>query len=360
MLNSTYDLFEILNSFHDSIAVLDSKGVIVFSNDYWKQFSNDNSGDLRKTDLGVNYLEVCGRNGNIGTKPSNGILKVMSAEIPVFEMEYPCDTLYSIEWFLLRATSIKSKPELTLVSHTNITRLKYAEDLMEQSHTRLYEINSKLNSAMFKIVHDIQEPLNNIQGLLNLANDERHINESKQYYSLIEKSVFSLKKFIQQTLKLSKVSDKSEFIFFQTIFEEYYESVKYSENCKKVYLKFNTVQTGGFYTIKSEIVSVISNIISNSFKYYDKEKDNPSIFVSVNVTETLADITIKDNGIGISQGHIDKIFDLNFQVDEMESGAGLGLNMVKKSVDILNGKLFINSKIGEGTEIKIVLPNVRK
>ena len=305
--------FEILNSFSNSIAVIDSKGVIVFTNNHWKQVAIYNSGGLGKTDLGINYLLVCKEDYLLGKDAVNGILKVIAGDLSNFEMEYRCQTLSEEAWFLLRVIPLIGKTNFTLLSHNDITKRKIAEELLKKSSALLNEINVKLNSSMFKIVHDIQGPLNSILGLLNISKMETDTNISKEFFPLIEASILNLKKFIMQTLTLSQTINEPETVFFKTIFEEYYESIKHSEICSKVDIKFNIDQTVEFYTNKSDIVSIISNIISNSFKYYDSKKDHANISVSTTVSKTEADITIKDNGIGIHQDFLSKVFDLNFQ-----------------------------------------------
>jgi signal transduction histidine kinase len=354
--------YALLNSFNDSTAVIDSKGYILFSNDSWKQFSMNSSGDLNKTDVGVNYLEVCntvkGKDRSFATNAANGILKIINGELPIFEMEYPCHSKEEQRWFILRATPIKGETKLILLLHINISKRKIAEDLIDKRNNQLNQINSRLNSTLYKIVHDIQGPLNSVEGLTSLSKTQKNIGDTKEILDLIEKSVLKLKEFIQETLKLSTFDFKNESIEFKTILEEIYESIKYSEILNRVEIKFDVIQNTRFFNNKSEIISIISNLINNSLKYYDPEKEKPIVIVSVTTNQEEARIAIKDNGIGISQKFLSKIFKLKFRVEKStQEGAGIGLYLVGKAVKLLNGKLEIDSKIGEGTEVKIVLPN---
>ena len=76
-------------------------------------------------------------------------------------------------------------------------------------------------------------------------------------------------------------------------------------------------------------------------------------------SEDKAKIEFKDNGIGIRDEHLDKIFNMFYRATERSQGSGLGMYIVKQAVEKLDGKITINSKYGEGTEIKVVLPNHR-
>jgi len=86
--------FSILNSFIDSIAVINKDGLIVYTNTAWKSFSTENNGNLNKTDCGINYLELCnkvtGEEFQNANEAKNGIIKIINKEINSFELEYPC------------------------------------------------------------------------------------------------------------------------------------------------------------------------------------------------------------------------------------------------------------------------------
>jgi nitrogen-specific signal transduction histidine kinase len=80
--------------------------------------------------------------------------------------------------------------------------------------------------------------------------------------------------------------------------------------------------------------------------------------ISIDSNDHEADISIKDNGIGISKGDIPKIFDLNFQVNKnLFGGHGVGLNLVKKSIEFVAGKMNVNSEPGKGKEFRFIIPN---
>lgn len=354
--------FDILNSFSDSIAVIESNGQILFTNYTWKHFSNNNSGDIDKTSEGVNYFDVCnntkGEDQSLAADAVNGILKVINGKLNVFELEYPCHSQHERRWFILRATPIEGLANLTLLSHINITKRKIAEELVEKRNYQLSQINSRLNSSMYKIVHDIQGPLNSVQGLVNLSKTEKGIQNTKRILALIETSVLKLKEFIQEMLKVAGSNLKNDSIEFKTIIGKFHESIKHSEILKVVEIKFDINQSTEFINDKPEVVSIISNLINNSLKYYDPKKAKPIVIVSVAVSQEGAKISVKDNGIGIKREFLSKVFELNFQAgDNIHGGAGIGLYLVKEAVKSLNGQIDIRSKIGEGTEVIIVLPN---
>jgi signal transduction histidine kinase len=75
------------------------------------------------------------------------------------------------------------------------------------------------------------------------------------------------------------------------------------------------------------------------------------------VTEQLLEIIFRDNGIGIAADLVPRIFDMFYRATEKSEGAGLGLYIVKETVDKMGGKISVDSKLGEGTTFTISLPN---
>lgn len=355
--------FTILNSIIDSISIINKNGEIIFSNTAWKKFSVMNSGTLEKTDCGVNYLEICkkvtGEELDNAVSAVIGIEKIIRRELDIFELEYPCHSENERRWFIMRVAPFTENNELTIISHINITARKIAEETIEEKNSQLNLINEKIQSAIYKIIHDIQSPLSSIEGLINLTKIEKDQHSQDSYLSLIEKSVVNLKKHIQSTLKNSTSLSKIESITFKELLNEFYESIKYIETLNKIDYRVNITQNCDFYSHKDGIKSIISNIVSNSLKYYDKTKQESYIIIQIDVDKKNAIISIKDNGIGISEKAINKIFDMYYTVTKNSSiGTGIGLRIVKDSVNKLNGSITVNSTLGQGSEFIITIPNL--
>ncbi|RKJ17497.1 ATP-binding protein, partial [Butyricicoccus sp. 1XD8-22] len=101
---------------------------------------------------------------------------------------------------------------------------------------------------------------------------------------------------------------------------------------------------------ENALAQIARNIIENGIRYNDK---NPIIQVQVNFLTENTFLTIKDNGIGISQNNIQKIFDRFFRVDDSREavggGTGLGLSITKMLADKYDIEMDVSSEIGEGT-----------
>jgi signal transduction histidine kinase len=89
----------------------------------------------------------------------------------------------------------------------------------------------------------------------------------------------------------------------------------------------------------------------------DLQKQNPFVKIAALITEEVCDIRIEDNGIGIAQAYQEKIFDLFFRATDQGQGTGLGLFIVKDTIERLKGKIEVQSKAGEGTIFSVQIPN---
>ena len=356
---------KILDSFIDSIAIVNKKGEIVFTNEAWKKFSRENSGDISKTGVGVDYLELC--NKVTGEELENardaayGIKKVIHRKITHFELEYPCHSIDEQRWFIMRVTPHATDPELTIISHINITDRKNIEGKVESQIQKMKLVNERLNTALLRIVHDIQSPVTSIEGLVGLTkmNDENH--PVSPYFELIENSIANLKEYIQKTLEMSAIGVVVETINFNHLISDFFDSIKYMSIIKNIDIQINIQQTVDFYSDKTELMTIISNIVNNCLKYYDIDKEKKYINIMLEVNEFEACIVINDNGIGMDKKTISRIFDLNFQGNKkVRSGSGIGLHLVQKSIQTIGGGIKVNSTLGVGTQFNIIIPSMRK
>jgi signal transduction histidine kinase len=103
---------------------------------------------------------------------------------------------------------------------------------------------------------------------------------------------------------------------------------------------------------------VLSNLVSNAFKYSSSHRRDSYIEVNVKVENQKAIVQVRDNGLGIGKNHIEKIFDMFFRASEGQGGTGLGLYIVKETLDKLHGSVHVVSELGKGTCFVVTIPSV--
>jgi len=141
--------------------------------------------------------------------------------------------------------------------------------------------------------------------------------------------------------------------------EDSFERLKYMEGSDSISKSIEVAENIPFYTDPYRLSVIINNLVSNAIKYRDVYKDNNVLQVKIGVTDEELFLSFHDNGIGISDDYLPRIFEMFFRATERSEGAGLGLYIVRETVDKLYGTIRVESEAGKGTTFTITLPNLK-
>jgi len=221
----------------------------------------------------------------------------------------------------------------------------------------LEKTNDELNRFIYSISHELRAPLVSVIGIVNLVKMEGLYHSSGEYWELIESCSSKLDYYIQKTLQYYKnnknVTDKSE-IDFKQLVNEIIELYAYSN--KDTTFNININQAHKFIGDSFRIEVILGNLISNAIKYQKTSNKEKTVEISIEVNKFSAEILIKDNGLGILNEHLEKIFTQFFK-SKNNQGSGLGLFIVKEALNKINGKISVSSDLDYGTTFKITIPN---
>lgn len=259
---------------------------------------------------------------------------------------------------LVRQNRDLVKKELELASF-NQELLKQQQELQEALKV-LEARNFELDQFVYKTSHDLRAPIASSIGLLNIMQMEGVSASWPGYISMIQRSLHKQDTFIKAMLNFSKTAradEKPEFICFDALLEQCLYDLQYLPGYEDINKNVKVKNlSGDFYSDKMKINIILSNIISNSIKYRDTAKASQlEIYIETSLDK--ARIIISDNGIGIDGNYIDRIFNMFFRATERSDGSGLGLYIVKQTVERLGGKIEVTSEMGLGSCFKIVIPN---
>jgi PAS domain S-box-containing protein len=246
----------------------------------------------------------------------------------------------------------------------DITQLKHSQLKLIEKNRDLQKVNSELDSFVYRVSHDLRAPLTSILGLISLMKLESNPDKLAEYIQLQEKSIYKLDLFIKEIINLSRNSRlgvTASKIDFEKLINEIFDEQTYSASFAKVERIVEVENDISFYTDRQRLSIILNNLISNGLKYVSPHEKNP--FVKVRVS--LADdekcmIEVSDNGIGISEIHLPKIFEMFFRATQDFTGSGLGLYIVKETVEKLKGKVTVKSTMRQGSIFKVVLPNLKE
>lgn len=176
----------------------------------------------------------------------------------------------------------------------------------------------------------------------------------------MEHSIHKLDDTLKEILDYSRNARSDvriEKVVMQELIEDSFERLRYLEGSDQIEKHITIHDPVPLYSDSYRLAVILNNLVSNAIKYRDSRKEKPFINIEVTVSEAAVTIFFEDNGIGISSELITKIFDMFFRATERSEGAGLGLYIVKETIDKLNGSISAESNIGEGTIFKIEVPN---
>ncbi|MCP4764338.1 MAG: PAS domain S-box protein, partial [archaeon] len=259
-----------------------------------------------------------------------------------------------------------------LISLIDITDRKKTEDKLKQMNEKLEDSvakrtaeleisNEELRSFSYSISHDLKSPLRSISGFSQAIKEDYYDqidNLGKDYLDRITKGCLKMSDLIDDLLKLSKVS-RSDINF---------ERFNYSEEIKSLVIELEERNSDKKYEIKLEdniiiygdkrLLKILArNLLENSFKFTDNKKKRKIIEIGTKKTSNNITYFFKDNGIGFDIHYADNIF-LPFNrlhSPDKFPGSGIGLATVKRIIDRHYGKIWVESKINEGTSFFFTL-----
>ncbi len=210
------------------------------------------------------------------------------------------------------------------------------------------------------VSHEIKTPISSIQGFAKLLEaDDLSKEERKEYAEIIKEESDRLLYLSTNILKLAKLENQ-ERIMNKTKFniaEQIRRTISVLEpKWKEKNIKFNvSLKEQEFLGEKDLMYQVWMNIIENSIKF---SKQDGQIDVKMKTNQDSIIVEIKDYGIGMEEEEVKKIFDRFYQIDKSHTkpGAGLGMTIAKRIVELSGGKIEVTSKLNESTTFIVTLP----
>ena len=241
---------------------------------------------------------------------------------------------------------------------------KKAEKALRRQNEELVKINKELDSFVYSVSHNLRAPLMSVLGLINLVQIEGKKNDSNLvgYFAMMQQSIHKLDDTLKEILDYSRNARSElnvEQVDVQRMVEESFERMKYMEGSDTIAKTIVVKGNSKMFTDPYRLSVIINNLVSNSIKYRDAHKEKSTMVIEANISDAQLSIRFRDNGIGISPDYQSKIFDMFFRATDKSEGAGLGLYIVKETVEKLHGQISVESTMGDGTTFNIRLPNMK-
>jgi len=256
---------------------------------------------------------------------------------------------------------IKTKDELEELAKS----LNKMADRLQTQIDNLKKMDKVRTDFVANVSHELKTPITSIRGFIETledgAMDDRQ--NAKRFISIIKKHTDGLSNIINDLLSLSELeldkdTLKKENFDLKDLIEEV--SLGFGHAVSSKHHKFEKDFTGDSFNVradKTKIEQVLANLIDNAVKY---TREEGIVKISLANNSDRFSIIVEDNGIGIPQDHIKRIFERFYRVDKARSrslgGTGLGLAIVKHIVALHSGDITIESQVNKGTKVTISLP----
>lgn len=277
---------------------------------------------------------------------------------------------YSVKDYDNVLEEITQFPERDIVKEVERLQISFRNMWLELAEaeklSKQYEENRK--ELITNISHDLKTPITSIMGYVEGMMDGVANTDDKKrlYLETIYKKSKSLNELIEELFLYSKFDmdavafhfDRTDLTdFMQELMNEYLvdDSINWIIGLPNhpVYAEVDTIQ---FHR-------AITNVLQNSLKFLDNEKERPTIEVSLKSINGFLVITVEDNGIGMTSEQIDKAFLRFYRGDKSRTpstkGSGLGLSITDYIIKQHHGEIFVTSEKGQWTKIDIRLPKTK-
>ena len=243
-------------------------------------------------------------------------------------------------------------------------KLQYQNDFINRQNEKLAELNYEKNSLISIVSHDLSTPFAAIKMWLNILDDDdsnlstdqkkavERIRQSAGKGEILIRSILDIEKAEtnQQKLQLENFDLK---VFVESIVGDF----KAAASGKNIQLHFETADKHIYLVSDKQLVSrICENLFSNAVKYSPPGRN---VWISLAESHDAVSIQVKDEGIGINKEELPNLFSKYSKISSVptagEHSTGLGLSIVKRIVQELNGSVFCESEAGKGSLFTVIL-----
>jgi light-regulated signal transduction histidine kinase (bacteriophytochrome) len=259
-----------------------------------------------------------------------------------------------------------------LKADQKVVRQKYNDQIsvnarLTESADALNKSNHELELYASVASHDLKEPLRMVSMNAHLLSKSLHASTLDKvqldYLSSIKEGTVHMQSLLDDILNYSKVGKSSERIRPIDLDDIVYYVRKMMaasiiESNAQIIVSQPLPHVFGRY---SELVQVFQNVIANAIKFR-KQRTKPVIKISYQEEGNMHLVTIVDNGIGIDERHVDRVFVMFTRLNPRSeyNGTGIGLALCKKIVTELGGKVWLTSREGQGTSVHLMFPKTEQ
>lgn len=244
-----------------------------------------------------------------------------------------------------------------VITFNDITELKATQHELNKANEILTRINEDLDNFVHRASHDLLAPLGNLSNAVGMIKEMVPPNaELDPLFRIVKDSVINFKALVADIGSVARMENQA-ISTEQVELHEIMDNVEWS-------LSADIKQSGAIITrdfqithihfSKKNLRSILFNLVSNGIKY--RSEHSPEIQVQTSANEGFVILSVKDNGTGIDQAGIEKIFGKYARLQTGQDGQGIGLYLTKKVIDSAGGRIQVESTPGVGSTFRVYFP----
>lgn len=247
----------------------------------------------------------------------------------------------------------------------NITERKKTERILMESETRLRKANATKDKFFSIIAHDLRNPFSTILGACDMiAGDIKNFSYDELHFCVksIQDSAKSTYELLENLLEWSRTQtgkfnfDPENILLEKIIVDEFSAAQKYAKS-KKIKMNYEIKSDIRIFADTQMLKFVIRNLLMNAIKFTNR---NGIIKISASQQKENVIVSVEDNGIGIDEDKMEKLFDISEKIStpgtEKERGTGLGLLLCKEFIEMNHGTIWVESEVDKGSKFYFTVP----
>jgi len=234
------------------------------------------------------------------------------------------------------------------------------EEKIQKRTAELKEAYRELDTFFYRSSHDFRRPLTTFMGLAEVAKITIKDESALELFSKVEETARNLDKMLMKLQSISDVGAQELFykdVLLREIFQLELDNVAYELDQKSIRTSQEVDLRRPFLSYPALVKIIVQNLVENAISFSNPV--DPYIHLGAYGDENEVIIEVRDNGEGIEAEYQDRVFEMYFRANARSKGNGLGLYIVKKTAQKLNGRIEMESTRHVGTSIRVHLPNQR-
>ncbi|WP_161887890.1 chemotaxis protein CheB [Pontibacter russatus] len=253
-------------------------------------------------------------------------------------------------------------PYRVLGSFIDLSDLRATQEKLQRTNEHLLRVNADLDTFVYTASHDLKAPVANIEGLVLLLEDQ--IEEAgplpgtptEPLFDMVKGSISRFKNVIKDLTDIAKVQrdvdGKAEPVLFEEVLGNVKLNIQDHIKSSGASLDVNFEEAPRISFSRKNLYSILYNLVLNAINYRSPERP-PHIRIQTKREGKQIVLTVQDNGLGMSEDNLSKIFTLFKRFHSHVDGTGMGLYIVKRIMDNSGGRIKVESEEGKGTTFNL-------